>query len=62
VVVITLMNIRLMVEIALICLAVIVLGTWQEWLRWPEGALMTAALCLVTALGVLRRLRKQIAP
>ncbi|MBI5687527.1 MAG: hypothetical protein HZC54_20845 [Verrucomicrobia bacterium] len=56
------MKLRLMVEIALISLSVIVLGTWQGWLIWPEGALMTAALCLVTSIGVLRRLRKQDAP
>jgi TRAP-type C4-dicarboxylate transport system permease large subunit len=56
------MKFRLMVEIALMCLAVIVLGTWQGWVKWPEGALMTAALCLVTSIGVLRRLRKQDAP
>jgi uncharacterized membrane protein YqjE len=56
------MKFRLMVEIALMCLAVIVLGTWQGWVKWPEGALMTAALCLVTSIGVLRRLRKHDTP
>jgi len=56
------MKIRLMVEIALVCVAVIILGSWQGWLKWPEGALMTAALCMVTSVGVLRRMRKQDTP
>ena len=58
----TSMNLRLVVEIAFACLGVILLGTWQGWLVWPEGTLMTAALCLVTAIGVLRRMKKQDAP
>ena len=51
-----------MVETALLCLAAIVFGTWHGWIKWPEGTLLTAALCLLTAIGVVRRLRKQIQP
>jgi hypothetical protein len=50
------MKIKLTVEIALVFMAVVVLGTWQQWLKWPEGALISAALCVVTALVVLRRI------
>jgi hypothetical protein len=50
------MKIKLTVEIALVFMAVVVLGTWQQWLKWPEGALISAALCVVTALVVLRQI------
>jgi hypothetical protein len=56
------MKLRLILEITLACAGVIILGSWQGWLKWPEGALMTAALCLVTSVGVLRRMRKQDTP
>jgi len=50
------MKIKLTVEIAVVFMAVVVVGTWQEWLRWPEGALICAALCVITALAVVRRM------
>jgi hypothetical protein len=49
------MKTKLTVEIALVFMALVVVGTWQEWLRWPEGALISAALCMITALCVIRR-------
>lgn len=49
------MKIKLTVEIALVFMAVVIVGTWQHWLSWPEGALICAALCVVTALAVVRR-------
>jgi len=54
------MKIKLTVEIALVFMAVVVVGTWQGWLKWPEGALISAALCVVTALVVLRRIVSNI--
>ena len=56
------MKVRLTIEIAIVSMAIIVLGTWQGWLKWPEGSLMAAVLCLVTALVVLRRTTKKQTP
>lgn len=50
------MKIKLTVEIALVFMALVIVGTWQGWLKWPEGALISAALCVVTALVVVRRI------
>ncbi|MFA6562163.1 MAG: hypothetical protein WCV00_09685 [Verrucomicrobiia bacterium] len=50
------MKIKLTVEISLVFMAVAVVGTWQGWLKWPEGALISAALCVITALAVVRRM------
>ena len=53
------MKLKLTAEIAVMCMAVIIVGTWEGWLRWPEGALMTAALTLLTSVEVVRRLSKK---
>ena len=62
VVVIQHMKIKLTVEIALVFMAVVLVGTWQGWLKWPEGALISAALCVITALAVVRRINAGAAP
>ncbi|MBI5687528.1 MAG: hypothetical protein HZC54_20850 [Verrucomicrobia bacterium] len=56
------MKIKLTVEIALVFMAVAVVGTWQGWLKWPEGALISAALCIITALVVVRRIVMGVTP
>ena len=53
------MKLKLTAEIAVMCMAVIILGTYEDWLRWPEGALMTAALTLLTSVSVMRRIAKK---
>jgi len=49
-------------ELTLVCLMLIFLGTWQRWLKWPEGALLTAALCVLTSLEIVHRLRTPQTP
>ncbi|MCX6907551.1 MAG: hypothetical protein NTY01_05855 [Verrucomicrobia bacterium] len=56
------MKIKLTVEIAFVYLALVVLGSWQGWLKWPEGALISAALCIITAVVVVRRITANQAP
>lgn len=56
------MKIKLVVEIALVFMALVVVGTYQGWLKWPEGALISAALCVVTALVVIRRMLSNQTP
>ena len=53
------MKIRLVTEITVITMLVIFVGVWQGWLKWPEGALMAAALSVVTAVMLLRRVRQK---
>ncbi|MBI5687526.1 MAG: GNAT family N-acetyltransferase [Verrucomicrobia bacterium] len=43
------------VEVTLACLLVLISGTWQGWLKWPEGTLIAAALCLITSVGIVRK-------
>ena len=50
------------VEVTLACLIVVLSGTWEGWLKWPEGVLMTALLCLVTSLGMLFKSPKTTPP
>jgi CelD/BcsL family acetyltransferase involved in cellulose biosynthesis len=45
-------------EVTLACLLVVISGTWQGWLKWPEGTLIAAALCLVTSVGIVRKAPK----
>jgi len=42
-------------EVTLACLLVIVSGAWQGWLKWPEGVLIAAALCLLTSVRIVRK-------
>ena len=44
------------------CLILIFLGTWQRWLKWPEGALLTAALCVLTSLEIVHNLTTRRRP
>lgn len=55
------MKLKLTAEIAVMCMAVIILGTYEEWLKWPEGAWMTAVLTLLTSIQVIRRISKKTA-
>ncbi|MFA6563406.1 MAG: GNAT family N-acetyltransferase [Verrucomicrobiia bacterium] len=50
------------VEVTLACLLVLVSGTWQGWLKWPEGTLIAAALCLITSVGIVRKSPKTPPP
>ena len=43
-------------EVISACLVIIFLGAWQGWLKWPEGALLTAVLCALTSLHIARRM------
>ena len=52
------MKIKLAAEISVMCLAVIVFETWEGWLKWPEGGLMSAALAVVACIVILRNTAK----
>ncbi|MBI5395817.1 MAG: hypothetical protein HZA91_11010 [Verrucomicrobia bacterium] len=47
------MKVRLVSEITVLCMAVVLVGTWQGWLDVPESALIAATMCLATALAML---------
>jgi len=50
------------VEVTLACMLVIISGTWQGWLKWPEGTLIDTALCLITSMGIVRKTLKSPPP
>ena len=50
------MKMNLTVEIGLVIMAIVVMGTWEAWLTWPEAALISSALCVVAALVIVRRI------
>lgn len=53
------MRLQLVAEVAVMCLAVILLGTYEGWLKWPEGALMTAALTVAASIQILHKAVKK---
>ena len=53
------MRLQLVAEVAVMCLAVILLGTYEGWLKWPEGALMTAALTVASSIQILHKAVKK---